>query len=356
MVKWNDIDGKIVDVTQKNIGFAKILSSDWNTESSIVKLPSDTGNQGTNSLYFDVASILTPIMGKKYWNRMWELGEQSRLKDDLVTYYGDEPTPRLFVDSIRTETDEFPIRYICTKEETPLNISPLIQSINNTFGYDRVYYGVSGDIIEIQFLNSSARGIVHRNNSLDTADPGLFLNIKKNNINIAAGLHRIVCKNGLTDRFNIWDMNASFIGREFIQRSMDKIRWLFELSGKGINSLKELAVLTEGQPRNVVKSCWEEWSLRLENKDLTWFDVIDSLTRSANSTLGTPRYRSLEFSDDVKDYFDDPMGYKCPVCRSRTISSNEIERSVDVEYDVVEETFGGCCNNAKDRNEKLITG
>jgi len=107
---------------------------------------------------------------------------------------------------------------------------------------------------------------------------------------------------------------------EILQRAVNLINWLSNQTSHKVNNVRELSVALKDFPEFLLNRFWKGWSEKIDLKELTWFDVIDSLTREGNKTLSNFRYRMLESYETINTY--QTAEHRCPIC-SATVGNGK---------------------------------
>lgn len=175
---------------------------------------------------------------------------------------------------------------------------------------NRVVLGSDNDHIEIQFLSTSNRKEVKAG---DYLDPGIFVKLN-GNIEIASGVNRLVCLNGVTSRMNMWEANELnfFTDKDMFDKALGMADWLISKSNQRVSSVREIsAALGDKYRKNLLDKFYKVWAEKIELKELMWYDVIQDLTQYVNRSLSNERYQILEIPSLISTFEKKAC---CPTC------------------------------------------
>lgn len=300
---WIKQENRIKEIETFSISAIKALENNWREDSYLVNVEKDDID-----IEFDLSELFSPILGN-FWKVLYNERDYDGIRDTMSHYWKYKKIPLIRASLISFEnSDEKQVFHVklVNENKKPQKIEDLnsiIKSVNESFDYNRVVIGSNSDHLEFQFLNSASRIEVKKD---DFVDPGVFV-FANGKIQIAAGINRLVCTNGLTER--IWAFKSDRLNSEILQRSINLANWLAERVHDKVCSINELAVLLNNYPESMRKKFWKVWSQKIENDELSWFDVIDDITRYANLYLNKTRQNLLQFSEVLKSY--------CPTCNTK---------------------------------------
>lgn len=306
-VNWIKQDDRIKEISNLLISSDRVLETNWKNDSYVINIE----EEGT-VIDFDLSELLSPILGN-FWKVLYNEGDFSNIKSALINYWKYKKPPMIqtalisFENSINEEIIQTKLVNEYKLHEN-VNFNQIVQQINESFEYDKVVIGSNSDHLELQFLDSSRRCEVR---DKDYVDPGIFLFLN-GKIQIAAGINRLVCTNGLTER--IWAFKSERINDEILQRAIALASWLRDRNTDKICSIRELAVILNGYPEPMKRKFWKNWSQRIELNELTWFDVIDDITNYAKSYMDKTRQNLLQFPETLKSYRNQSI---CPTCSAK---------------------------------------
>lgn len=304
MVNWSKVDRKIDGVRTESIEATKLLDLSYDEELNTMVPLKDT------EVNFNIAPLVSPL--GEYGRALLKDGDKQGVRDSLSRYWAIKGLPKVRFEFAEVAGDLLPLRsrVVDSKngEKRLLDINGVVAGINKSFKYDRAVIGADGAKMEFQFLNTGTRREVKEG---DFVDGGMFVTVN-GSVKISAGLNRLVCNNGLTERFYLMG-DTNFEGAdELMQRSAKLLDWLTQQTTHKIENIRELSVVLNGYAQPLLNRFWKSWSERIGLGELTSFDVINDLTSNVNQTLSGVRYKVLSMYEDVTNYQEKEC--RCPVC------------------------------------------
>jgi len=239
------------------------------------------------------------------------------VKDIIKTYWleSGNPDPKFLFDVINTDEGDLTLRnkivFKANKKDITLKDFFDKVKLDDYKDYDELVIGGEGDHAEIQFL-STIKGRIEARKG-DFLDAGVFVSLN-GSVKISCGVNRLVCLNGLTKKFELWNNDDfDFLKSDSIFRQgMELSSWFSTKANQPIENVREISsAFGHIYPKGVLNKKWKEWSEKVELKTLTFFDVINDLTSMANRTLGGFRYKLLEAGLHVQNM--ETVGC-CPTC------------------------------------------
>lgn len=313
-VAWHKLDGRVKHVESAVVPASKLLEKNWDKD----LVASFTSNKVEFNI--DIKPMLQPL--GDFWRVMYRNEETGPIRNALGKYWDYKGVPKVHSDAIVTELDSKD--YATTIRSKLVNeggeqyvsdISQIVKDINETVDYDRLVVGTDGSISEFQFLNASKRLELAPG---DFADYGLFVRVN-GNVQVSPGVNRLVCTNGLVERMNLWEADNYRFDKDMLNRASRLLKWFKSTKDIKINTVRKLSVALNNYPGFVKDSLWEEWAQKIELKELTWFDVIDGLTRNVNNVLNNTRYEVLAVPERINAVLDKAT---CPVCSASVNNGN----------------------------------
>lgn len=277
--------------------------------------------------YLDINDVVDPNLGKIF-NRFSKAGYSEKAKtmiQDIVKAEGEYKVQINMFHGTTERGDGWMTTSVTpfSGDDRPLNamekfVSQNISKLPSSFNYYRV--GFAGRNAEMQFLSESGRKEVKVG---DFIDPGLFMHFTPDKRYMTVGFNRLVCTNGLTRRLSLFEADGlGTFDLEEYSKDIDKLfQWFEGTTKRKVESTREIAIALEHYvPKRTLKKHWKSWAERIDLKELTYFDVIDDVTREANNNLGGARYASLTIADHIERA--DSHG-RCPVCSSHSHSNHD---------------------------------
>lgn len=305
MVTWLKTEERLTGVKIEEVAVEKLLDSEWKRESHKLVVPLDDV-----TFDFDLRRLMQPL--GKFWKVMYDVEDYISIKDALQKYWLHTAKPKVLVEMAETEKEVVYLRSkILTTEqatETMVDLNRVISDINASFKYNRTVIGTDGSNLEVQFLDSTARQEVKQG---DFVDCGLFIHVN-GKVNVAPGINRLVCTNGLTQRMNLLDGQDYRVNSEFLQRSIELATWLRQKAGQNVGMCREISVALRDYPKSYLNRFWKSWTERIDLKELTWFDVVSDVTAAVNRTLAPIRYQALAMAEDITAF--ETKECRCPTC------------------------------------------
>jgi len=262
----------------------------------------------------DGTSILLPL--KRLIAPLGDLGrvlvlrqDIKGLKDVLSRYWlAKGKDPQFQADFVNLDGDllQLRVKQVVSKSQV---FDRFLECLNrSSLQYDEVVIGSDSKEAEFQFLWNENTNEVKKG---DLIKPGIFVHLN-GGMKVSAGVHRVVCTNGLLDRMYVWSSQDPFIREEMFERASKVVSWLSNQIGKKITSPRELSVFCEGLPKYVVNKLYKSWVEKLP--DLDWYDVINDVTQEANARVSLVRYRLIGIVHKVSKIQEEGQ---CPVCGTR---------------------------------------
>lgn len=305
MVKWMQIEGKVVGVKVEEIACSTVLDLPWDRTNTEIVVPLTDVN-----IDFDLKRLMAPL--GDYWKTLYDAEDFAGIKDALRKYWSHKGIPKIVAEVAETETEHLHLRNKIVVGEkakkSMLSLNKIITEVNQSFQYTRTLIGSDGGNLEMQLLDAGSRKAVKPG---DFVDCGIFLNIN-GAVRVSPGINRLVCTNGLTQRFYLWENDTYNIGPEYIQRATAIADWLARQGERRIAAVREVSVVLKDYPKPLLNRYWKTWGERIDLNELTWFDVIDDLTRAANRTLGGMRYKLLNLQEPIA--LSEAEACRCPTC------------------------------------------
>ena len=305
---WAKFEGMLKEATTLVLSGNEILDGEWDGVGKARVTP-----KGSVSPVFVNLHTLGQPLGK-YWTTLYQKQEFSLLRDALKKYWSHVGIPNLSVDVVggRLETDERDDRLVVRSKVVNPGAKPddrlgrIVDSMRKQeFGVDRVVVGTQDDHVELQFLSKRLRQEVKQG---DMVDCGLFVSLN-GQVQVSAGLNRLVCTNGLIRRMDVWKQEDFNFSPEYIEQAQRLMTWFKGTTGQKIHNVRDISVVLDLFPKTFVNRFWKRWSEGIELGELTWFQVIDDLTHAVNGTLGELRYRTLAVPERIQGY-----GGRCHAC------------------------------------------
>ena len=306
-VTWGKVESRLKSIEDVKVKIEDLLDANWQPDSYDVDVQA-----GKSLVTVDLSAVFASILGS-FWKTMYAEGESKMIKDALRQYWQYREKPALNARVVKAEDGAEStiglslVRDI--KKHVSIDVNRVIEGVNKSFGYNRAVIGTNMTHTEIQFLNSSRRVDAGVGNYLD---PGLFI-FMNGRVQVSAGVSRLVCTNGATERINLFENDSFEFEPNMIDRAVNLTNWLVEQKGKPVRSIRELAVLLKDYPKPLKQGFWQKWSERVEMKSLMWWDVIDDVTRYANSYLDNTRQKLLQIPEIVQSQ---ELHTICPICAS----------------------------------------
>lgn len=314
MVKWVNIENRIKSVENVEVDMKQVLDADWKQGSYLVPV---SVVDGVN-MDVDLSSLFSSTLGN-FWHVLYAEKEFGVIRDTMATYWRYRGTPRL-VSRVVTVEDKsrFAVNSILSDQKNKsriVDVNRVLDGVNKTFEYNRTVVGFNGGHAEFQFLNKTKRVNLKVN---DVVDPGLFVSVN-GGIKVAAGTNRLVCLNGLTQRFNAFKASDYKFNKEILDRGVEMAKWLCDKQNDKVLSTRALSVLLDKYPDSMLSKFWKGWSQKIELGELTWFDVIDNLTSYANKYIDSTRHKLLEFGSDLRchEVAMHEHRLECPTCSAK---------------------------------------
>lgn len=305
-VSWINLEERVDRAESLDIDPKKILDKIESCRGTMINY--DLSSEVDMDL--DIRNLLKPL--GRYGRILMNERNYSEVADALRRFWSLTGEPFMFADVIHTEKEVIPIR-VCDYQdkkrgEKIVRINRLFDGVNKNFNYDRIVIGTDGVSAEFQFLDKTKRRNVRVG---DAVDCGLFVHIN-GALHVSAGINRLVCNNGMTERFNVFKGSDIVFGEEFTNRAIALAEWFKGQVDKKIEDVREIEVVFNKFQPSTVNRLWKDWSIRVASNNLTWFDVINDLTNSVNDTLSGKRYEVLSVTNRIMRYEDDHM---CPTCK-----------------------------------------
>lgn len=305
---------ELLDKVKKvEVGADEILESLRNLEEDMRIIPIQ--KEGV-VVGIDVNELIEPLgrAGKVFLRN----NATNMLANMLMSYwkYTTDGESRFVADVVETEDGHYTLRSkLLGRNDDFVSIKSMLESARSILDrspIDRVVLAGNGaDIAEIQFLVSQRRTEVKPG---DLIDPGIFVSLN-GGVKVAAGVHRLVCTNGLTRMFYFWKNNDyDFLGsNEMLEEAGKLLEWLRHKIDMKVASVREIAVVFGTRyPKWVLNSYWKEWAEKIELGELDWYDVINDITSLANRRVDGLRYRLLEVGGYMMGIEEEE--HRCPVC------------------------------------------
>jgi len=310
MVRWQKPEGRVKRIHSVSVDPEAILEASWDEKTGVAKVPA-----GDFLLDFN-ARRLVGILGD-FWKVMHREKDYDAIRSAIRKYWAYQGKPVIQAEYLETTADQtvfLRCKVLKTKAEAEkaLNLNKVLEDVNDSFGYDRVVVGSDDMHLELQLLVQEHRREVAKGDFLDA---GLFMSVD-NGVKIAAGVHRLVCTNGLTEPMLLWkgsDYRFDVNG-EYLRRATELAGWLVSQHDKVVNNIREISVVLKDYSKPLMNRFWKSWSERIDLGELTWYEVINDMTQSVNSTLSSTRYDVLNVSGKVKRHEEE---HKCPVCSAQ---------------------------------------
>lgn len=314
-VNWIQSEKRLTGLTPVEIKPEVLFQSEMspNSYQAIVDL-GEQGHEGALATV-DMRTMIAPL--GEYGRVLYSEGEFKRMRELLVDFWALKDSPKIVADVLDLEGERQVVRTKITKNRTKLSdtsIEDIFKGVNASFEYDKTVVGAEGDHLEIQFLNMKTRVNVRPG---DAVDCGLFMSIN-GSVRVSPGINRLVCTNGLTETFHLWRNERYEFSQEFLDRAVQLATWLGKQADAPITHMRDLNVVLRQYPKGFVSKFYEKWSARMDMKELTFFDVIDDLTRSVNNTLRSIRYNVLALSEPIRAHQSEG---RCPICQHHIVES-----------------------------------
>ena len=307
--EWHKIENRIKGVIVERMPAKDLLDLPLNEELEAAVPFKDV------EATFDAKRLMLPL--GDYWKVMAKHGDVPSIKDALLKYWAYKGMPKVLFEfaDIGGAALQLRSKLIQRKDDEDesrvIDLNKVIEGVNRSFDYDRTVIGSDGARLEFQFLSKKTRREVLPG---DFVDGGLFVSIN-GRVKVSAGINRLVCTNGMTERLNVMS-GIDFSGAsEMLERSVRLINWLAEQTTHKVAHIRELSVALKDYPKPVLNRFWKTWSEACDAGDLTYFDVINDLTASVNKTLTPIRYRMLQSYETINAY--QVAEHKCPVCSAK---------------------------------------
>ena len=310
MVRWEKPEGKVRRIHSTSVDPEAILSAPWYAETGMARIPA-----GDFSLDFNVQKLVG-ILGD-FWKVMHREKDYDAIRSAIRKYWAYQGKPTIQAEYLETTADETVfLRCKILKTEADvkksMDLNKVMEDVNDSFDYDRIVVGSDDMHLELQLLVQEHRREVEKGDFLDA---GLFLSVDQG-IKVAAGVHRLVCTNGLTEPMMLWRGSDYRFGAdgEYIRRATDLAGWLASQHDKKVNSVRELSVALKDYSKPLMNRFWKYWSEQIDLGKLTWYAVINDMTQSVNSTLSSTRYNVLNVPAQVKRHEEE---HRCPTCSAQ---------------------------------------
>jgi len=301
---WHKFDGGLTNAITLVCDSKELLDGEWREDETVRFSPKGRFEQ---PLTLGLQEIGSPL--GKYWDSLFKKGDYSSLRDALRRYWGHAGTPRVLIDIVSgviEDSDTQAIEHVVLRtklvvpgQKADTRLPRIVDGVQKQkLGIDRVVVGHHGDHAELQFLAKRLRQEVQKD---DFVDCGLFVSLN-GQVQVAAGLNRLVCTNGLTRTMNVWKRDEFDFDDSYFENAQRLMDWFKTTTTQRVGHVRELSVVLDIFPKAFVAKFWKKWSEAIELKSLTWFNVIDDLTHEANSTLGSLRYKALSIGDDIQKY------------------------------------------------------
>lgn len=317
MVNWTRLPSSEVSNRLKSFELdgSKVLSflNDKIYENPVITVHDETGAAEIN-----LQDLVSPL-GRV--GRMLTLHNRIDVVEEIIhTYWLEQgnPNPRFTFDLLDTDEGSVTLRHkmVFNEKKRPLALSDFFKKIKpeDYVDFDEVVIGGEGESVEMQFLSTIKGRVEARPN--DFLDAGVFIHLN-GNVKVSAGVNRLVCLNGLTQRFNFWsnDEFNFFQGGSIFRQGLDLAKWFASKANQPIVNVREISTaFGHVYPKNILMKKWKEWSEKVELKTLMWYDVINDLTSMANKNLSNLRYKLMESGLYVKQMEETGC---CPTCSAK---------------------------------------
>jgi len=311
---WYKFRGFPASASTVSLNGRSLLDGQWSDTEETVSV---TVPYSKDSITVDTSILGAPL--GRLWRVLYQNHEHTALKDVLLKYWKHTGVPMVEVDLIKGKLEDeesnedrtivLRNRVLPFKEESDGRFQRAIEGVQQSgLGFDRAVVGSWGHNIELQFLNTKLRQQVSKG---DFVDCGLFVALN-GDVRVSAGLNRLVCTNGLVQKMDVWHERDYSFSPEYVTSASRLMEWFKSIHGEKVGSVREISVVLDLFPKTFVNKFWKKWSERIELKELTWYEVIDDLTRAVNTTLGAIRYNTLEVSQRIQGY-----GQRCHTCQAQ---------------------------------------
>lgn len=289
------------------------LNSELDKNSVINFIPQ---NQETE-VSIDLNPFIAPL--GRFGKVLLKNGRNDVLKDMIKLYWEDlgKSNPKLMFDTVKVEDTTYTLRSkILFNNKTPLSLEELIakSDVLTREDFDEVVLGGDNTHIEMQFL-STLKGRIEAKPG-DYLDAGVFVHLN-GSIKVAAGVNRLVCTNGLVDKFYAWKSERYdfIVDNSMFEKAIELSKWFADKANKPVNNIREISVIfSKHLPKGLTARYWKIWAEKIELKELTWFDVINDMTSLVNKTLGGVRQQVLEIPNLIKESEEKHL---CPTCSAK---------------------------------------
>lgn len=301
---WTKFDGGLTDAITLVCDSKELLDGEWREDEKVRFIPKGRFQQ---PLLIGLREIGAPL--GQYWDTLYKKGEYSVLRDALQRYWTHAGTPRVLIDivsGIPEESETKAVEHVALRmklavigKQADTRLPRIVDAVKKQqLGIDRVVVGHHGDHVELQFLTKKMRQEVQKG---DFVDCGLFVSLN-GQVQVAAGLNRLVCTNGLTRKMNVWKADEFNFDGAYLEQAQKLMDWFKGTTTQQVRHVRELSVVLDIFPKAFVAKFWKGWSEAIELQNLTWFAVIDDMTRAVNNTLGDLRYKALSVGENIQHY------------------------------------------------------
>jgi hypothetical protein len=319
MINWtrfksSDIKERIKTV---EVDGSKVLTF---LNDEIYKNPEITVHDENNSVEVDLQDIVSPL--GQVGRMLIRNNKVDTVRDIVRTYWAEQgnPNPKFVFDVASSDEGDVTLRNKIIFKEGSKKAMSLVEFFNrinpNDYrdSFDEVVIGGEGDLAEIQFLSTIKGRVEARPN--DFLDAGVFVSLN-GSVKVSAGVNRLICTNGLTKHFNLWN-NTDFDflqGESIFRQGMELATWFASKANEPVANIREISTaFGHVYPKSILMRNWKSWSEKIELKSLFWFDVINDLTSIGNKTLRGLRYRLLESGMLVQKMEETGC---CPICSAK---------------------------------------
>lgn len=312
MVDWQNIEGKIREITPVSIKANDVLDSLTDNKSflttvRIEDMPVD----------ISVKHIFQPL--GDFWRVLFNEGDYKALRDSITTYWRYKGTPVINADILRSDVESHPIRVSISMTERQkksyVNVNRLITEVNESVNYDRVYLGSDDKDLEFQFLSKRTEKMVKPG---DMIQSGLFVHVN-GGVRVSPGVHRLVCTNGMVQQMHLWKGANYRFGDSMVNEAIGLANWMIKQAEHKITNFREISVAFKLLPEGLLNRYSKQWAEKIDLKDLTWYDVINDLTASVNDTLSSRRYKVMGVSTQLMNF---EKSHRCQTCSAHVGSEN----------------------------------
>jgi uncharacterized protein Usg len=313
VVKWLEFQEGIEDVQSFSCSIEGVLDTPWARDELTVRFNPQERPQALVEV--NLNALCQPLGAA--WRIFHHEQDFDAIKDMLRRLWAYTQKPIIACDIMRGKIDgesvDVPIRtkVMQMKKKGGVSMQRVFEDMRqNNLTFDRVVVGTDNDHIELQLLQTATRTAVRAGDFLDA---GMFVRVN-GKVEVSAGVNRLLCTNGLVDRLYLWQGKDYGFSPEFFEKAREFLGWFESTAGKRLHSVRELSVVFERYPQSIVTRHWKEWSEKVDLKELTWYDVINDITRDMNMTLGATRYKVLQIGNRLKEVEKD---CRCPVCSAK---------------------------------------